>query len=74
MPTPANQNPEQKARDQIDAQLRDCGWAIQDKNAIEFNAGLGQAVREYITDSGPADFVLFVDRQPIREFQKQTQR
>jgi len=65
MPTPANQNPEQKARDRIDAQLRACGWAIQDKNAFNQNEGEGQAVREYITDSGPADYVLFVDRKPI---------
>jgi len=26
-----NQNPEQLARDQIDAQLLACGWVIQDK-------------------------------------------
>ena len=26
-----NQNPEQKARDTIDKQLRACGWVIQDK-------------------------------------------
>jgi type I restriction enzyme R subunit len=65
MPTPANQNPEQKARDQIDTQLRACGWAIQDKNAFNPNEGEGQAVREYTTDSGPADYVLFLDRKPV---------
>jgi type I restriction enzyme R subunit len=60
-----NQNPEQKARDQIDAQLRASGWAIQEKDAIDFNAGEGQAVREYTTDTGPADYVLFVDKKPV---------
>jgi type I restriction enzyme R subunit len=60
-----NQNPEQKARDQIDAQLRAAGWAIQDKDGINFQAGQGQAVREYATDTGPADYVLFIDRQPV---------
>jgi len=60
-----NQNPEQIARDRIDAQLRAAGWAVQDKNAIDFNEGEGQAVREYTTDCGPADFVLFVDRKPV---------
>jgi type I restriction enzyme, R subunit len=60
-----NQNPEQVARDRIDAQLRAAGWAVQDKNAIDFNEGEGQAVREYTTDCGPADFVLFVDRKPV---------
>lgn len=42
-----NQNPEQVARDAIDAQLAASGWAVQDKTAINFNAGQGQAVREY---------------------------
>jgi len=60
-----NQNPEQIARDAIDAQLRVCGWDVQSKHAISFNAGVGQAVREYVTDSGPADYVLFVDGKPI---------
>jgi type I restriction enzyme R subunit len=61
----ANQNPEQIARDAIDAQLRAAGWVVQDKNAIDFSAGRGIAVREYSTDTGPADYVLFVDGQPV---------
>jgi type I restriction enzyme R subunit len=60
-----NQNPEQIARDAIDAQLRASGWAVQNKNAFNPNEGDGQAVREYTTDSGPADYVLFVDRKPV---------
>jgi type I restriction enzyme R subunit len=60
-----NQNPEQLARDQIDAQLKVAGWAVQAKNAINFHEGKGQAVREYVTDSGPADYVLFVDGKPV---------
>ena len=58
-----NQNPEQIARDRIDQRLRAAGWQVQDKNALDFNAGPGIAVREYPTDAGPADYVLFVDRQ-----------
>lgn len=61
----ANQNPEQKARDCIDKLLNQAGWVIQPKKKIDLNAGLGVAVREYQTDAGPADYVLFVDRQPI---------
>ena len=57
-----NQNPEQKARDNIDALLKQAGWAVQDNKKIDLNAGLGQAVREYQTDVGPADYVLFVDQ------------
>jgi type I restriction enzyme R subunit len=64
-PTTPNQNPEQVARDAIDTQLRAAGWAIQAKDAINFSAGSGQAVREYTTDSGPADYVLFVDGKPV---------
>ncbi len=63
--TTPNQNPEQVARDAIDAQLRASGWVIQSKDAINFHEGKGQAIREYSTDTGPADYVLFVDRQPV---------
>ncbi len=60
-----NQFPEQKARDNIDRLLRQSGWDVQDKGNINFNASLGIAVREYPTDAGIADYVLFVDRNPI---------
>ena len=58
-----NQNPEQKARDNIDALLKQAGWVVQSKGKLDLNAGLGIAVREYQTDIGPADYVLFVDRK-----------
>lgn len=64
MNTP-NQNPEQKARDRIDKMLQESGWVIQDKDKINFGAGLGVAVREYQTDVGPADYVLFVNRKAV---------
>lgn len=60
-----NQNPEQIARDNIDKQLLACGWVIQDKAKINLQAALGVAVREYQTDIGPADYVLFVDKKPV---------
>lgn len=60
-----NQNPEQKARDNIDKQLRDCGWVIQNKNEINLFAGVGVVIREYQTDAGPADYILFVDQKPV---------
>lgn len=60
-----NQNPEQMARDNIDRQLIACGWLIQDKSKINLSAGIGVAVREYQTDVGPADYVLFVDGKPV---------
>lgn len=60
-----NQNPEQKARDHIDSALERSGWIIQDKKKLNLAAGVGIAVREYQTDIGPADYVLFVDRKAV---------
>ena len=62
MPHAVNQTPEQVARDRIDDRLRAAGWHVQDKDALDFNTGMGVAVREHQTDIGPADYVLFVDR------------
>ncbi len=59
-----NQKPEQIARDSIDRQLKACGWVVQNKSEINLNEGPGVAVREYQTDVGPADYVLFVDGKP----------
>jgi type I restriction enzyme R subunit len=60
-----NQNPEQLARDQIDVLLRQSGWAVQNLKNINLNEGFGQAVREYQTDVGPADYVLFVNKKAV---------
>lgn len=60
-----NQNPEQIARDQIDKMLGDAGWIVQSKNKVDLSANIGVGVREYQTDVGPADYVLFVDRKPV---------
>jgi type I restriction enzyme R subunit len=64
MPT-INQNPEQIARDNIDKMLGNAGWVIQSKSTVNLAAAKGVAVREYLTDIGPADYVLFVDRKPV---------
>jgi len=60
-----NQNPEQIARDKIDKMLIDTGWVVQSKGKIDLSANKGVAVREYQTDVGPADYVLFVERKPV---------
>lgn len=60
-----NQNPEQIVRDNIDAMLGQAGWIVQSKNRVNLSAAQGIAVREYQTDIGPADYVLFVDRKPV---------
>ncbi len=63
--TASNQTPEQIARDRIDAMLVIAGWIIQPKGKINLGQGKGVAVREYQTDVGPADYVLFVDRKAV---------
>jgi type I restriction enzyme R subunit len=60
-----NQNPEQIARDEIDNQLVKAGWAVQSLKKINLSASLGVAVREYPTDTGPADYVLFVGGEAV---------
>lgn len=57
--------PEQRARQFIDEKLASAGWLIQDFRKINLSAGRGVAVREYPTDTGPADYVLFVDREAV---------
>jgi type I restriction enzyme R subunit len=60
-----NQNPEQLARDEIDRQLIACGWVIQNKNTFNLTAGIGVAIREFQTNVGPADYILFVNQKPV---------
>ena len=60
----ANQNPEQIARDKIDEMLTAAGWIVQDHQMPDLNAGLGIALREYPTSTGPTDYLLVVDKQP----------
>jgi type I restriction enzyme R subunit len=60
-----NQNPEQIARDIIDSQLLRSGWVVQHKSKLNIHAAPGVAVREYQTDIGPADYVLFVNAKPV---------
>lgn len=60
-----NKNPEQLARDRIDDMLSKAGWSVQDRKTLNWAAGIGIAIREYLTSEGPADYVLFVDRKPV---------
>lgn len=56
-------HPEDKARSLIDKRLLACGWLIQSKDDLNLGAGLGVAVRELQTASGPVDYALFVGRK-----------
>jgi len=52
---------EAETREAIDAKLEAAGWVIQDKNRLNLYESLGVAVREMDTDTGPADYMLFVN-------------
>ncbi|MEM7035469.1 MAG: DEAD/DEAH box helicase family protein, partial [Bacteroidota bacterium] len=45
--------------------LKTAGWVIQDMKALNLVAALGVAIREFQTDAGPADYMLFVDAKPV---------
>jgi type I restriction enzyme, R subunit len=60
MPTP-----EEQAREIIDQKLTAAGWIVQDFKQLNLGAGPGVVVREFQTTSGPADYVLFVDRKAV---------
>ena len=57
--------PEQKSREAIDRRLEQSGWIIQDMARLNLTAGLGVAVREFPTSTGPVDYALFVDGVPV---------
>ena len=57
--------PEEKARQQIDAALLACGWAIQDYKALDLSVSRGIALREVPLKGGQCDYLLLVDRKPV---------
>jgi type I restriction enzyme R subunit len=59
------ETPEQRARQQIDAQLAACGWIVQDFKSVDLSAGRGIALREVPLTTGPCDYLLLVDRKAL---------
>ena len=65
--------PEQRAREEIDAQLEACGWTVQDMASINIHAQAGVAVREFPlkwreggrTRTGFADYLLYAEGRAI---------
>lgn len=57
--------PEQEARVVIDEKLKMSGWQVQNVNQLNLLAGLGVAVREFPTSTGPVDYVLFINGEPV---------
>ena len=59
--SPESTKLEAETRKEIDKKLEAAGWVVQDKNRINLFETLGVAVREMDTDTGPADYMLFVN-------------
>ena len=57
--------PEAEARQKIDKRLTAAGWIIQDVKQLNISAGIGVAVREFPTDTGPVDYALFINGIPV---------
>ena len=58
-------SPEEKARLEIDKQLITCGYVLQDMSELNPAASKGVIVREYPTDTGEVDYLVFVNRKPV---------
>jgi type I restriction enzyme R subunit len=57
--------PEQIARVTIDEMLEAAGWVVQDYKKMDLTAGIGIAVREFPTKTGPVDYMLFAGEKAI---------
>lgn len=57
--------PEAKSRIIIDKKLEETGYVLQDMKTLNPNAALGVAVREFPTESGPVDYLIFIDGKPV---------
>jgi type I restriction enzyme, R subunit len=57
--------PEQRARQQIDFLLQQCGWIVQNRSETNLTAGPGVAIREALLKTGEADYLLFAGGKAI---------
>ena len=57
--------PEEKVRQEIDAQLVASGWSVQTKDNINLSAARGVAVCELSFATGEPDYTLFVDGKAL---------
>lgn len=58
---------EVKAREEIDRQLEESGWVVQEREEINLSAGRGVAIREFKLKPGHgcADYLLFIDSKAV---------
>jgi type I restriction enzyme R subunit len=57
--------PEQEAREEIDDQLHQTGWAVQSAGEMDISAACGVAVREFPLKTGFADYLLYADAKAL---------
>ena len=57
--------PEEKARIEIDRQLIELGYTVQDLSELDLSVSRGVVIREYPTSTGPVDYLIFIDGTPI---------
>ena len=63
MPDPTESEWQTRKR-RIDPLLADAGWQIVDHDPSQLTVALTKhAVREFPTDNGPSDYMLFVDAE-----------
>jgi type I restriction enzyme, R subunit len=62
-----SENPEQRARHNIDTDLTAAGWIVQNRDDLDLSAGRGIAAREFAMKSGFgfADYLLYLDRKAV---------
>src|SRR5829696_3992385 len=59
-------DPEERARANIDSQLQECGWQIQNVREMNILASKGVAVREFpVSGAKEADYLLYADGKAI---------
>jgi len=56
---------EEKARQNIDRKLRQCGWQVQEYRKMNISAATGIAIRKFPLATGEADYLLYVDGKAI---------
>jgi type I restriction enzyme R subunit len=57
--------PEQEAREEIDDQLHQTGWAVQSADEMDITAARGVAVSEFPLETGFADYLLYGDAKAL---------
>jgi len=62
-----SETPEQRARREIDANLTEAGWIVQNRDELDLTAGRGIAVNNFSMKFGFgfADYMLYLDRKAV---------